>query len=85
MRAVLLAPAAQDVRDEDTCYADAPHTEDCPSGKLEIRERIIRPIAQVVQYYADQLGADDCGQELSLIHISEPTRPVCSSRMPSSA
>ena len=24
-------------------------------------------------------------QELSLIHISEPTRPVCSSRMPSSA
>ena len=23
--------------------------------------------------------------ELSLIHISEPTRPVCSSRMPSSA
>ena len=25
------------------------------------------------------------GNELSLIHISEPTRPVCSSRMPSSA
>ena len=24
-------------------------------------------------------------KELSLIHISEPTRPVCSSRMPSSA
>ena len=24
-------------------------------------------------------------QLLSLIHISEPTRPVCSSRMPSSA
>ena len=24
-------------------------------------------------------------QHLSLIHISEPTRPVCSSRMPSSA
>ena len=24
-------------------------------------------------------------RELSLIHISEPTRPVCSSRMPSSA
>ena len=24
-------------------------------------------------------------QRLSLIHISEPTRPVCSSRMPSSA
>ena len=24
-------------------------------------------------------------QDLSLIHISEPTRPVCSSRMPSSA
>ena len=25
------------------------------------------------------------GYNLSLIHISEPTRPVCSSRMPSSA
>ena len=25
------------------------------------------------------------GLDLSLIHISEPTRPVCSSRMPSSA
>ena len=25
------------------------------------------------------------GKYLSLIHISEPTRPVCSSRMPSSA
>ena len=25
------------------------------------------------------------GDQLSLIHISEPTRPVCSSRMPSSA
>ena len=25
------------------------------------------------------------GNKLSLIHISEPTRPVCSSRMPSSA
>ena len=25
------------------------------------------------------------GHSLSLIHISEPTRPVCSSRMPSSA
>ena len=24
-------------------------------------------------------------EDLSLIHISEPTRPVCSSRMPSSA
>ena len=27
----------------------------------------------------------DPAQNLSLIHISEPTRPVCSSRMPSSA
>ena len=27
----------------------------------------------------------DTFYELSLIHISEPTRPVCSSRMPSSA
>ena len=28
---------------------------------------------------------EDGAQGLSLIHISEPTRPVCSSRMPSSA
>ena len=28
---------------------------------------------------------DRLNQDLSLIHISEPTRPVCSSRMPSSA
>ena len=27
----------------------------------------------------------DLCMQLSLIHISEPTRPVCSSRMPSSA
>ena len=27
----------------------------------------------------------DSLMDLSLIHISEPTRPVCSSRMPSSA
>ena len=31
------------------------------------------------------LGEFRQGQMLSLIHISEPTRPVCSSRMPSSA
>ena len=43
------------------------------------------------------MGAEGCSQAvyvcrscgvydyLSLIHISEPTRPVCSSRMPSSA
>ena len=30
-------------------------------------------------------GLGDAGDRLSLIHISEPTRPVCSSRMPSSA
>ena len=30
-------------------------------------------------------AAMDTVTELSLIHISEPTRPVCSSRMPSSA
>ena len=31
------------------------------------------------------LGITGLLQSLSLIHISEPTRPVCSSRMPSSA
>ena len=30
-------------------------------------------------------GIFDHAGKLSLIHISEPTRPVCSSRMPSSA
>ena len=30
-------------------------------------------------------GTDRIVADLSLIHISEPTRPVCSSRMPSSA
>ena len=29
--------------------------------------------------------SEDASNALSLIHISEPTRPVCSSRMPSSA
>ena len=31
------------------------------------------------------LGGSLNWEKLSLIHISEPTRPVCSSRMPSSA
>ena len=44
-----------------------------------------------INYFSDYIywnfGAIDVGsnQFLSLIHISEPTRPVCSSRMPSSA
>ena len=32
-----------------------------------------------------QVWAGETGTDLSLIHISEPTRPVCSSRMPSYA
>ena len=32
-----------------------------------------------------ELGFNQVSKILSLIHISEPTRPVCSSRMPSSA
>ena len=39
------------------------------------------PAKGVVVREVDALG----GEMLSLIHISEPTRPVCSSRMPSSA
>ena len=37
----------------------------------------------LAQMSAKHSGAT--GERLSLIHISEPTRPVCSSRMPSSA
>ena len=36
----------------------------------------------IVQFVGEATGD---GLALSLIHISEPTRPVCSSRMPSSA
>ena len=34
---------------------------------------------------SDKGESIDLVSDLSLIHISEPTRPVCSSRMPSSA
>ena len=34
---------------------------------------------------AGQISCEQATKYLSLIHISEPTRPVCSSRMPSSA
>ena len=45
----------------------------------------------LIQFYSDAAerqrleAEEDAKLELSLIHISEPTRPVCSSRMPSSA
>ena len=44
-------------------------------------------VAAQQQQNALALAASNMGvmQILSLIHISEPTRPVCSSRMPSSA
>ena len=35
--------------------------------------------------FQETIEASHPAYELSLIHISEPTRPVCSSRMPSSA
>ena len=43
-------------------------------GGLKVKAKLL---AKDPDYYK-KLG-------LSLIHISEPTRPVCSSRMPSSA
>ena len=43
-------------------------------------------IVEVAALVTDaNLNILDSGIDLSLIHISEPTRPVCSSRMPSSA
>ena len=47
-----------------------------------------RPLASGVTNFHDVTGGVYKARErihLSLIHISEPTRPVCSSRMPSSA
>ena len=41
----------------------------------------LRAFIAVTEYVNSQRGM----LSLSLIHISEPTRPVCSSRMPSSA
>ena len=47
------------------------------------------PDVHVLKLIDEQRGLNlqDLGRQmcLSLIHISEPTRPVCSSRMPSSA
>ena len=40
--------------------------------QIDVRIKAFRPLVQTLL-------------KLSLIHISEPTRPVCSSRMPSSA
>ena len=41
---------------------------------------------EIMQAFAQGLfPAPGIAKTLSLIHISEPTRPVCSSRMPSSA
>ena len=45
--------------------------------------RVIEMVQQAQRYGADAVVAT--APFLSLIHISEPTRPVCSSRMPSSA
>ena len=58
-------------------------------GTLE-RDEFERYLDQDMQYldaYSRALAllAAAAPEELSLIHISEPTRPVCSSRMPSSA
>ena len=51
---------------------------------LEIAKALF---AQRLPYWCDVFlrPADRAFNALSLIHISEPTRPVCSSRMPSSA
>ena len=38
-----------------------------------------------IELIASENFVSQAVMELSLIHISEPTRPVCSSRMPSSA
>ena len=42
-------------------------------------------VVQAIRRQLVGLATSEAGYSLSLIHISEPTRPVCSSRMPSSA
>ena len=47
----------------------------------------LQPVA-MTELPAPEADSHECAalvDDLSLIHISEPTRPVCSSRMPSSA
>ena len=52
--------------------------------KAQLEEVGFKVNLQVMDWNALlQVGRE--GVDLSLIHISEPTRPVCSSRMPSSA
>ena len=55
----------------------------------ELWQRIIahaeRLAAQPGTYFTDQFNNQDADKGLSLIHISEPTRPILVSRMPSSA
>ena len=50
-------------------------TEEDRAHQLRARTFVQEDVLPVIAEYWD----------LSLIHISEPTRPVCSSRMPSSA
>ena len=51
-------------------------------GPKDFPDKLPESVKVVQIQYA---GVENLQDVLSLIHISEPTRPVCSSRMPSSA
>ena len=52
---------------------------------LEVDKRWLRLLSQQVQTAEVELARSAISSTLSLIHISEPTRQRCVSRMPSSA
>ena len=55
-------------------------------GLQTIEGELGRPVDEVfVEFDPNPIAAASIGQVLSLIHISEPTRRACRSRMPSSA
>ena len=61
---------------------------DLPAHLSQMEEHGIVPIDLVcvnLYPFAATVASGAGDEDLSLIHISEPTRPVCSSRMPSSA
>ena len=55
------------------------------SGGLSVAAGASQMGADVVLLEGHRMGGDCLNYGLSLIHISEPTRPILVSRMPSSA
>ena len=60
-------------------------SEDLGGLVRSITESVVTPERQKELDKLDERFDRELWDKLSLIHISEPTRPVCSSRMPSSA